>query len=75
MEETTLSFRVAEPTGGWLIEADDVPETHLHDAILDLPMLILKHRAAGEASVLLARNLGCPWNPSDARVGTDPNVV
>lgn len=75
MEAITLTFRVAEPPEGWLLEEEDVPETPLHDAIIELLMLILKHRAAGEASVLVARNLGCRWNPADARVGTDPDVV
>ncbi len=74
--EIALSFRVNEPPERWLLEEDDVPETPLHDAIIELLMLIMKNRVRmTEANALIARNLKCRWNPGDARVGTDPDVV
>lgn len=72
--DVALSFRVAEPPGGWLLEDEDVPETPLHDQIIELLVMLLRPKAA-ERGAFVARNLGCRWNPSDARVGTDPDVV
>ncbi len=74
--EVGLVFGVNEPPGGWLLEEDEVPETPLHDAIVELLVRIMKNRVRMmEANALIARNLGCRWNPGDARVGTDPDVV
>ena len=71
-----LSIAVEEPRQRWLLEDQDVPETPLHDAIIELLMLILKRwvEATGR-SALVCSNLGCRWDPADARVGTDPDVV
>ena len=71
-----MSFDLAEAPSSWRLEEDDVPETPLHDAIIELLMLVLKHWAEREGrSALVCSNLGCRWDPSDARVGTDPDVV
>jgi Uma2 family endonuclease len=71
-----LHFEIEEPPGGWLMEEESVPETPLHDAIIELLMLVLKHWAHTEArSSLVTSNLGCRWDPDDARVGVDPDVV
>src|SRR5690606_27233830 len=71
-----LRFEVEEPPGQWLMEEESVPETPLHDAIIELLMLVLKHWARTEARrALVTSNLGCRWEPDDARVGVDPDVV
>ncbi|MEM1030413.1 MAG: Uma2 family endonuclease [Myxococcota bacterium] len=72
----TLSFAVEEPPRRWRMEEEDVPETPLHDAVIRLLMLILQRWAeTSERSALVARNLGCRWDPEDARVGIDPDVA
>ena len=60
----------------WLLESEDVPETPLHNAIIELLVLVLKHFFASRGEpTLVTRNLGCRWDPMDARVGADPDVV
>ena len=58
----------------WFMDLEDVPDHPLHDAIIALLMLILQHRYRGQ-DALVARNLGCRWEPSDRRVGVDPDIV
>lgn len=71
-----LRFVVEEPSDRWRLEEEDVPETPQHAAIIQLLRLILEHwvEASGR-SALVTSNLACRWDPSDARVGTDPDVV
>ena len=72
----SLEYLVPEQPEQWLLEEEDVPETPLHDATIALLKLILDHWVARRgASALVARNLGCRWNPEDARVGADPDIV
>jgi hypothetical protein len=71
-----LRFEIEETPGRWLMEEESVPETPLHDAIIELLMLVLKHWARTEGRrALVTSNLGCRWDPGDARVGVDPDVV
>ncbi len=58
----------------WFMELEDVPDTPLHDAIIALLILVLKYRYR-DRDALVARNLGCRWDPDDARIGVDPDVV
>ena len=76
MEEVSISFNVTEPRGGWLLEEETVPEPPLHGEIIALLAEILQHHAKSSGrSVLIARDLACRWDPKDARVGTDPDIV
>jgi Uma2 family endonuclease len=71
-----LEFQVVEPPERWLLDEEDVPESPLHDAIIELLKLILKHRFATEGrEALVAANLACRWDPDDPRVGMDPDIV
>ena len=63
-----------EGASRWFMELEDVPETPLHAAIIQLLMLILGHRYP-EPEALVTTNLGCRWDPDDARIGVDPDVV
>lgn len=58
----------------WLMELEDVPDHPLHDAIIALLMLVLQFRYR-DKDAFVARNLGCRWDPEDARVGVDPDIV
>ena len=73
-EEIRLHYSVRDPGQRWFMELEDVPETPLHDLIIELLMQILRHRYR-DRDALVARNLGCRWDPEDARVGVDPDVV
>ncbi len=70
-----LVFDIEEPRDRWLLDEETMPESPLHDRIIDLLKLILlawverTHRNA-----LVARNFACRWDPSDARVGLDPDL-
>lgn len=71
-----LSYTVEEVPSLWRLEEEDVPEIPLHDAVIELLMLILKQSVAKTGrSALICSNLGCRWDPEDARVGMDPDVV
>ena len=71
-----LRYVVKNASDRWLLEAEDVPETPLHDAIIELLMLVLKHRYRTEGRpALVSSNLGCRWDPDNPRVGMDPDVV
>jgi Uma2 family endonuclease len=71
-----LSFVIDEPAEHWRLEEEDVPESPLHDAIIELLKLVLERWAAAEGrSALICSNLACRWDPARPRVGTDPDVV
>ncbi len=71
-----MRYGVEERPDRWRLEEEDVPETPLHDAIIRTLVLLLRYWAqSNELSALIASNLGCRWDPDDARVGTDPDVV
>jgi Uma2 family endonuclease len=70
-----LSFEVEARTDLFLLDEDDMPESPLHDQIIDLLKFILAAWAARAGrDVLVARNLACRHDPSDARVGVDPDL-
>ena len=70
--QVALQLTIVEPVERWRLEEEDVPETPLHDAIIQTLLLVLKYWAHREArSALVTSNLACRWDPSDARVGTD----
>ncbi len=72
--EIRLHYSVSDASGRWFMDLEDVPETPLHDLIIELMMSVLRHRYR-QQDVLVARNLGCRWDPEDARVGVDPDIV
>ena len=74
--QVALRLTIVEPPERWRLEEEDVPETPLHDAIIQTLLLVLKEwvRQQGR-SALVTSNLACRWDPADARVGTDPDVV
>ena len=56
----------------WFMDLEDVPETHLHAAVIQLLWLVLAHRFP---TALVTSNLPCRWDPTDERIGVDPDVV
>ena len=56
----------------WFMDLEDVPESHLHAATIQLLMLILGHRFR---DALVTTNLPCRWDPNDERVGVNPDVI
>ncbi len=58
----------------WFMELEDVPETFLHDAIIELLKLTLRYRYR-DRNALVTSNVACRWDPNDARVGVDPDVI
>lgn len=51
-------------SGRWCLEKEDVPKSPLHDAIIELLMLVLKHGAALEGrSALVCSNPRVPMVP------------
>jgi Uma2 family endonuclease len=70
-----LVYEVEEQPERWLLDEDDMPETPLHHACLLLLDLILSAWVARSGrSAMVARNLACRWDDSDARVGVDPDL-
>jgi len=58
------------------MDEDDMPEIPLHDAVIQLLELLLQAFAERtQRSALITSNLGCRWDPADARVGVDPDVL
>jgi len=71
-----LVLDVEEPPTRWLLEETDMPEIPLHDLCIELLALILRFWCTRESrDARVASNLGCRWDPSDARVGADPDVA
>ena len=71
-----LIYEVPEPAGQWRLDEDDMPEIPLHDQIIQLlELLLAAYVERTHRSALVTSNLGCRWDPDDARVGTDPDVV
>lgn len=68
-----LRYRLEE-NERWFMELEDVPETFLHEAIIELLKLVLKHRYR-MPNALVTSNLACRWDPEDRRVGVDPDVI
>ncbi len=58
----------------WFMELEDVPETFLHDVIIELLKLVLRHRYR-EQDALVTSNVPCRWDPEDQRVGVNPDVI
>jgi Uma2 family endonuclease len=69
-------YEVEEQPERWLLDEEDMPESTLHDQVIDLLKLILLAWVARESrSALVARNFACRWDPADARVGVDPDIA
>jgi Uma2 family endonuclease len=67
---------LAPPFPGPFLDVDDMPENTLHDQSLALLAQILSWWAARlEIDALVARNLACRWDRSDARIGIDPDLL
>jgi Uma2 family endonuclease len=71
-----IVYEVEEPRTRWLLDEEDAPESTLHDQVLDLlKFTLLAWIARERRTALVARNLACCWDPSDTRVGVDPDLV
>jgi Uma2 family endonuclease len=71
-----IAYDVEEPQTRWLLDEEDTPESTLHDQVLDLlKLILLAWVARARRPALVARNFACRWDPSDARVGVDPDLV
>lgn len=71
-----VEYEVDEFAQPWFLEEEDVPEVPTHDLSILLLIDILRvwiRRTGRDA--FAARNLGCQWDPADARRGMDPDVA
>ncbi|MEM1029902.1 MAG: Uma2 family endonuclease [Myxococcota bacterium] len=74
--KVALHLVVEAPPARWLLDEEDVPETPLHQEVIRLLVAVLQHWiATSQRDALVTSNLGCRWQPDDARVGMDPDVV
>lgn len=78
-QRVRVAYDVEELPARWLLDEEDMPESTLHDQALDLLKLILlawvRRLERGARGALVARNLACRWDPTDARVGVDPDLA
>lgn len=71
-----LVYEVRESPERWLLDEDDLPETPDHDLTLRLLCDLLEAWVArSQRAARVARNLACRWDPSDGRIGVDPDVA
>jgi Uma2 family endonuclease len=64
------------PFPGPFLDVDDMPENTLHDQSLALLAQILSWWATRSGiDALVARNLACHWDKTDARIGIDPDLL
>lgn len=72
-----VTYDVEADPERWLLEEETMPESLLHDKVTDHVRLLLNGWVArtmpGRAYV--ARNVACRWDPNDARIGMDPDLV
>jgi Uma2 family endonuclease len=75
-QRVRVTYDVDEQPERWLLDEEDLPESTLHDQIIDLLKVILLAWVARQPqSALVARNFACRWDPADARVGVDPDIA
>ncbi len=68
-------YDVEEQAQPWFLEQEDVPEVPTHDlSILMLVDILRVWIRRTKRDAFPARNLGCRWDPADARRGMDPDV-
>ena len=58
----------------WVLELEDVPETVLHDVIIELLKLVLKYHYRDRDAVVTS-NVACRWAPDDQRLGVNPDII
>lgn len=63
-----------DATQRWFMDFEDVPETLLHDMIIELLKLVLRYRYR-DRDVVIGSNVACRWDPDDRRIGVDPDVI
>ena len=70
-----LIFEAPLSSPAWELPEVPVPESTLHDVVLDLLKAILNAWAAREArAVWVARNLALRWDRAHPKVGVDPDL-
>lgn len=71
-----VQFEVEASAQPWFLEEEDVPEIPTHDLaillLIDILRVWIRHTGR---NAFAARNLGCRWDPADARRGMDPDIA
>ncbi len=75
-QKVFVAYEVPEPDAGWELEEQDMPESALHDAIIDLLKHVLKAWVTrANLDALVASNLALRWDEQRFKVGVDPDIA
>jgi Uma2 family endonuclease len=75
-QKVFVAYEVPDADAGWELEEQDMPESALHDAIIDLLKLVLKAWVTrARLDALIASNLALRWDEKRFKVGVDPDVA
>ncbi|MBL8679225.1 MAG: Uma2 family endonuclease [Myxococcales bacterium] len=75
-QKVFVAYEVPDADAGWELEEEDVPESALHDAIIDLLEHVLKAWVTRvRLDALVASNLALRWDEKRFKVGVDPDVA
>ncbi len=75
-QKVFVAYEVPDADAGWELEEQDMPESALHDAIIDLLKHILKAWVTrARLDALVASNLALRWDERRFKVGVDPDVA
>jgi Uma2 family endonuclease len=74
-QSVEVVYRVERSDERWVLEEGDVPETWLHDAIIDLLKGVIACWAARSGiDALVGSNIALRWDERRPNVGVDPDV-
>jgi Uma2 family endonuclease len=75
-QKVFVAYEVPDADAGWELEEQDMPESALHDAIIDLLKHVLKAWVTrANLDALVASNLALRWDEQRFKVGVDPDVA
>jgi hypothetical protein len=73
--EIKVSYGLSRASGSWELPEETMPESVLHDEIVELLKALLAHWAARRGDVLVVRNLAVRWDETRPQIGVDPDVA
>jgi Uma2 family endonuclease len=70
-----VSYRLAGSQPSWELSDETMPESVLHDAVVEVLKALLAAWAAPRGGMAVVRNLAVRWDEANPRFGVDPDVA
>jgi Uma2 family endonuclease len=72
--DAQIVYGVPRGRRGWELSEEPMPESLLHDEVVELLKAILAHWASRREDTLVARGFAIRWDEEQPRIGLDPDV-